>query len=78
MRTSASYHFDGQATLSEVSLDGPLASIEFRGDDPSKARQHYIRVCGISPTECKNLAVKLLSAAKAIQAEKRGKGGATC
>lgn len=82
MRTSASYYFDGQADLAEVSLDGSLVSIEFRGDEPHKLRQHYVRICGLNPTACHLLALKLLAAAKAIKDDRRNarrrKGGAKC
>jgi len=67
MRTSATYMFDRQKCISEVSICGHEAEIEFRGDDHNKVRQHYIRITGLTAEECKILSLKLSAAAKAMK-----------
>jgi hypothetical protein len=67
MRTSATYMFDGQKDVSEVSLAGSFACIEFRGNDSSKIRRHYVRIDGLSAKECEFLAARLKKASKALR-----------
>jgi len=62
-----------------IDVDDGSATIEFRGDDPSSIRQHYIRVEGLSPTTCKELSRSLAKAAMELapKAKKRIKGRPT-
>lgn len=74
MRTSASYMFDGEDDVSEVSLEGSRtlrAAIEFRGGDQKGVRQHYVRICGLSAKECLTLSKRLASAAGEIKRKGR-------
>lgn len=72
MRTSATYMFDKQSGISEVSVfENKTACIEFRGNDNSSSRKHYIRIEGISSKECQILSEKLKKVAKFLKKGKK-------